>query len=109
MSIPYSSAPRRKVRNSPPACTLARAASWRATTAASVIMFIRLPLSVGWGLASGLEINIGGAAAACRAFCGNCGGGGQKVSHSSEDAGAVALVTTGALLCGTGGAALGAG
>src|SRR5688572_14015413 len=40
MSMPYSSAPRRKVRNSPPAAAAARAASWRATCVASWIMFI---------------------------------------------------------------------
>src|SRR5688500_16457440 len=40
MSMPYSSAPRRKVRNSPPAAAAARAASWRATCVASLIMFI---------------------------------------------------------------------
>src|SRR5204863_247469 len=40
MSMPYSSAPRRKVRNSPPAAAAARSASCWATWVAPVIMFM---------------------------------------------------------------------
>src|SRR3990167_5853018 len=46
MSMPYSSSPRRKVRNSPPAWVAARAASCWATCRASVIMSI--VVSRGW-------------------------------------------------------------